>query len=1054
MRIKRVPPPPVKIVSLGARTARLRATATAAAREHPDRWALIAIAAAVILANLLYLFGIFDPNPLGTQSQLGISATHGFLGGTNTIDPNIGYTSQALGHRAALDLLHFQPPWWNPYEATGVPLASEMQSAALFPPTLLLVFANGQVYEHVLLELVAGFATYLLLRRIEVRRLASTAGAIAFALNGTFAWFGHAAFNPVAFLPLLLLGVELAYDATIDDRSGGWWLIAVAGALSVYAGFPETAYVDGMLAVAWLAWRCGCAGRRRMRVLIGKAAAGAIAGALLAAPILIPFLAYLPYADVGHHAGSETLHLPAQALPQLILPYVYGPIFEFHDPAGVLAGIWGSVGGYITMSLVLFGMLGLASRGRRGLRLVLAAWLLLAIARIYDEPPGLGQLLSVVPGILSVQFERFAMPSVELAVVVLAALGLDQLGGALVTRRRTAIIGLCGLVIVGVAVIGASGLVDSVVNTRGRYHYFALAGVGEAIVVILGTGVALLWDPRARVRLACALVVAEAVAMFMFPQLSGPRNVRTDFAAVAYLRQHLGMGRFFTLGPIQPNYGAYFGVASLNDNDIPLPSAFAAYVGSSLDPFVEPTVFVGTKNGGRPASAPSPEQELIAHLSGYRAAGVDYVLTPPQTSLPSPFKLVFRNSNTWIYRLSGAAPFFTASAAACAVRPLDPSAVRISCPTPAVLVRRETYMRGWSAQIDGRSVPVRKTGGLFQAVSVRTGSHLITFGYAPPGIGLAVVAFAIGGAWLLIGVRRSSRQLAPAQPHRPRIESPARYRPSGSSAPAPTVSSPALAATARSPAPAATASPTRTATSDDAATNGVPRIQVGRVEKVESGTVTGWAWCPAAPAWRIGIRAILDGEDAGRVVADLPRPSLAQAGIGDGRHGFRLPMVAGDASSDHHTLRIETDSGFVLASASSFTAGSTLSGGELALDDSPGGGGQLQVVGFIEEVTAECVSGWAWWPAIPEARLAVWAIVDGQEVAMAVAGLPRPSLVTAGVGDGRYGFRIQLPGKSASAKPRSLRVETDQGIPLPRSVAYRHAAPDREGRTFGAAPIE
>jgi hypothetical protein len=50
-------------------------------------------------------------------------------------------------------------------------------------------------------------STYLLLRRLA-RAPASAAGGTAFALNGTFAWL-YVPVNPVAFLPLLLLGVEV-----------------------------------------------------------------------------------------------------------------------------------------------------------------------------------------------------------------------------------------------------------------------------------------------------------------------------------------------------------------------------------------------------------------------------------------------------------------------------------------------------------------------------------------------------------------------------------------------------------------------------------------------------------------------------------------------------------------------------------------------------------------------------------------------------------------------------------------------------------------------------
>ncbi|HEV8099709.1 MAG TPA: hypothetical protein VGP56_11195, partial [Gaiellaceae bacterium] len=245
-------------------------------RVPADAWALLAIAAVVALANAPSLLSFASSNPLGPRSGLVSSVTPGPLPGERAIDPNDGYVSQALGHRAALDWAHLRVPWWNPYEGTGAPLAGEMQSGAFFPPTLLTLLPNGLLYEHVLLEILAGLCTYLLLRRLLLTRWASAAGGAAFALNGTFAWFAHAPVNPVAFLPALLLGVELAFSATVAARRGGWSLIAVAGAASFYAGFPEVAYISALLGVCWFAWRCGCLRRERLWTFARKGACGAV----------------------------------------------------------------------------------------------------------------------------------------------------------------------------------------------------------------------------------------------------------------------------------------------------------------------------------------------------------------------------------------------------------------------------------------------------------------------------------------------------------------------------------------------------------------------------------------------------------------------------------------------------------------------------------------------------------------------------------------------------------------------------------------------------------
>jgi hypothetical protein len=722
-----------------------------------DTWAMLAVAAAVVLAHLPYLLDFADPNPLGPASGLASAVLPGRIGGHPTIDPNNAFISQALSHRAALDLIHLHLPWWNPYEATGAPLAGEMQSAAFFPPTLLTLLSNGQLYEHMLLEIVAGIATYLLLRRLSINRWVAVAAGIAFALNGTFAWFSHATVNPVAFLPLLLLGLEVAYSAAVERRRGGWWLIAVSVALSLYAGFPEVAYINGLMAVCWFAWRCASVARERLRVFAGKAAAGALAGVLLAAPLLIAALDYLNHGDLGLHNGGAlgTAHLPANGLPQFLLPYVFGGIFDFAGRNFELTQLWGSVGGYLDTSLLLFALLGLVGRRRRGLRLALLVWIVLAFARIYGVPV-LGGVIGLLPAMSRVAFDRYATSSVELSVIVLAALGLDDLVREPGSRRRLVWAAAASLVVVAGAAIGARPLIGGL---EARFHqrlYFPAAVAWGAIVVLAAAALGLVRAAHLRIRLLAALLAFDALVLFTVPELSAPKAVQLDLSPAAYLQRHLGSSRFFTLGPLAPNYGSYFGLRSLNINDLPIPSAFQEYVHARLDQVVDPTVFVGNTGGGRPFLAVSPEQELERNLAGYRAAGVKYVLTPAGQALPQRpggFTLVFRSPSTRIYRLAGTKPYFTTTGAACFVSPAGTSAARVRCPAPATLVRRETDLPGWSAAVDGRSVGVHSSDGLFQAIHIPAGTHQVRFSYLPPNIGLGLLGLIGGCAWLVLGPR-------------------------------------------------------------------------------------------------------------------------------------------------------------------------------------------------------------------------------------------------------------------------------------------------------------
>lgn len=723
-------------------------------RLSPDVRVLAAIAAVVVVANGIYLLGVSDPNPLGPRSGLSVSAPVR-LPGQPTIDPNSGFVSQALSHRAALDLVHLRLPWWDPYQGTGAPLAGEMQSAALFPPTLLTLLSNGQLYERILLEFLAGAATYLLLRRLRLSRWASGAGGAAFALNGTFAWFSHAPINPVAFLPLLLVGIELAFARAEDGRAGGYWLIGVTGALSFLAGFPETTYLDGLLAVLWFAWRLGCTAPARRPALVGKGLAGLAIAALLAGPLIVAGLEYTAHGDLGAHNSNAlgSVHLGGLALPMMLMPYIYGPIFAFSDPHGTLINIWARTGGYLTTALALMGVIGLLSRGRAGLRAVLGGWVLLVIARSYGEIPLLGHVLGWLPEMARVQFFRFSAPGLELAVVILAAIGLDDLARRAWRRRGLLALALGSVAVLIASTLGALSLSRQLGSAHHRALYLAASVLwGTATVAVL-LAVAW-WRPRRTPTLLTAVLVGNALVMFAAPELSAPASVSVDTRPVAYLERHLGQGRFFTLGPLAPNYGAYYGLSSLNINDLPVPSNFARFVHRRLDPYVHPTALVGNQTGGRSPLAPSPSRELASNLPNYRAAGVDYVLTPTNQPLDlAGATLVRRTPSSLIYSLSGAAPLM--SAHGCRLSDTSLSATTVTCPRPATLVRRETFLPGWSATIGGRSVPVRASDGLFESVSLPAGRHQVRFAFSPPYVIWAWVGFAAGVLWLVVTAARA-----------------------------------------------------------------------------------------------------------------------------------------------------------------------------------------------------------------------------------------------------------------------------------------------------------
>jgi hypothetical protein len=406
------------------------------------------------------------------------------------------------------------------------------------------------------------------------------------------------------------------------------------------------------------------------------------------------------------------------------------------------AAIWVRVGGYLSIVLLLLAALGLVARGRRGLKAVLAAWALLVFARMYDQPPLLGDVLGVLPNMGQIQFYRYATAAFELPVILLAALGIDDLTRVAAHRRRLVWGALGALATIAGAVFVAEPVLDTLQRTVHHGATFFQVSIAWGVLTAVAVGIiAIVRGARVRAALLVLVVVVDAVVLFAVPQFSAPRATRIDLTPVTYLRQHVGNGRFFTLGPIAPDYGSYFRLASIGVDDFP-PKSYARFVHRRLDPFDQ---FVGFRAHG----PPSAERELMRHLNGYRAAGVRYVLTPAGHPLPTrpAFTLVFRSPTTWIYRLNGAKPYF--SAPGCSVTSGDRASVRVFCPQSTTLIRRETWFSGWSAQLDGHPTPIRGVGGVFQAVTVPAGSHRISFSFEPVGMDLALLGALLGFALLV-----------------------------------------------------------------------------------------------------------------------------------------------------------------------------------------------------------------------------------------------------------------------------------------------------------------
>ena len=123
-------------------------------------------------------------------------------------------------------------------------------------------------------------------------------------------------------------------------------------------------------------------------------------------------------------------------------------------------------------------------------------------------------------------------------------------------------------------------------------------------------------------------MAAEAFGLFAIPLLSGTRPVPLAQGAIAFLREHIGLQRFYTLGPFAPNYSAYFQIGSINHNYLPVPRRWVDFVRAHLDPAANDVAFTGNFPGDM-AGQETRTQALRRRLPAYAAIGVKYVLTLP-----------------------------------------------------------------------------------------------------------------------------------------------------------------------------------------------------------------------------------------------------------------------------------------------------------------------------------------------------------------------------------------------------------------------------------------
>jgi hypothetical protein len=711
------------------------------------RWVYLILVIVTLASHLPELSGWVSCNPIFLEQNQGLLAApvRQWLPGMCTVDGNDGETHQALGGRAAEMWLQGKLPWWNSLAGLGMPLAAEAQPAAFFLPFILLLhFQSGVVWLKLIMQFLTGAFAVALFRELGLARSAACLGAILLSLNGTFAWFAHShAALPIAFLPALLFGLERCRSSAQAGRPGGPVWVALALAYSIVAGFPETAFMDGLLAAVWAIVALACVRAEHRLRLATKILAGGCVGLALSAPAWISFVDYLNIASIGVQGNSSGDHLATEQAVQLLVPSLYGPPFS--------DGNWPRwAGGYFGCALTLIALIGLFSGSRlAALRWAMAGWIIFWLCAFFQVPAVTAIWTSFRP-LNEVWITRYAMPSMDCAAAVLAALAIDD------WRRARHGVRTAWAICVFAALAGVTLTLTSFARHHGinpaDSRFFLIAALLETAIVALLLAFSLARPPGRRAVLTVAtLVTFDATAQFMVPELAGTLPNRVAMEPIAFLRAHAGLSRVFSLAEQLPiNYASWFGVASIQADTLPYPAAWgAAAVAIGGHTNWEANMF-GVTRSAELAS-------FIANADRLRAAGTKYVILAadgdPFVTKPEPgIDRVYSDPRTHIYELAHAAPYFETRGGSCQLTTISREHARTRCTAPALLLRRELLLPGWSAGINGGKAPIWPGKGpgagagedFFQLVAVPAGPADIRWRYAPPHANLIAWVFAFG----------------------------------------------------------------------------------------------------------------------------------------------------------------------------------------------------------------------------------------------------------------------------------------------------------------------
>lgn len=670
-------------------------------------------------------------------------------------------------------------PIWMPQAAFGFPIIAAAQIGFYYPPLLIGRLLPLPIYlpALVLLHTIgAALGSYLFARRLGQSVAASCLTALSIAL-GAFAWQHITHLN--IYLALAWLPWQLLIAHTMASQPTRNWFYT--GLFSIGIGIP---FLIGQLqipllmaAYATLYYAVIAKPTMSARQLVSHIMLIASLGAAISAAQVLPTLELVQHSSRGQQGDFDIVRAnqhsyPLYHLPTLIFPRFYG---SDHTYWGKRLEIeYGFFIGTVPLILALSAAWN-SIKHKGSTRPQLFFWYTGCIAFLL----ALGsmspfRLIGLEPSlwVFSAPARWLAFASVSLA--YMAGWGLDLLNKKNILTIRYVCIGLWVACLTATAILSQRNIVQWIIAAAER-----LAGLSNpeqieklwqlftsASTSSLSLASPYTWIPLvattiiafiSRKYLVKAVVIVSAIELLIIAATTSPtaswQSVIDTPTTVAKLPQSVrhGQARLHVFPPEGGDTGAWFTNPSSRANStirrqqkdllVPLTSAQFQILGTSW-----------------PASL---DMQAVSDATSELTRNSDSLLSDLNIGATS---FVHENTVTIATvesksRFATIDSFGTETNVQPAINTPTHLQVNVEPKDSSRLIIRDTWFPGWKAMLDGRHVPIHKTGPhlIFRAIDIPPGQHTIDLTYEPSsiaaGLAISLSAFLISCALAGIGYK-------------------------------------------------------------------------------------------------------------------------------------------------------------------------------------------------------------------------------------------------------------------------------------------------------------